>query len=212
MSTGRGFCISSEFILKSDWSCLRADALSPDIDLRKEFRGRRVLPAANSPTFGEDRLAGARIKRFLARGGEAQSKLYHSSKLLERLSAEAGLPLKPSGSHGIYAYYIRRGDFIGIHRDTEPFDVELITCLFDTHPGHEAGALAIYPGRTSDSCASIGKSVRRGQELVKLAPGQSVLLLGGVLPHRVLPVLQDQLRIVSSLSFSIDTTAGLPSH
>ena len=210
MRERRGFSVSSDIIEESDWRRLCSEALLQELDLRKEFRGRRILPASLNPTFSEDRRAGARIKRFLARGGEAQYGLFHCSTLLDRLSAEVGLAVKPSGSHGIYAYYICGGDFIGVHRDTHPLDVELITCLFDTHPEYEAGSLGIYAGRTTESCASISKNIRRGQELVKLLPGQSLLLLGGVLPHRVLPVLPDQLRIVSSLSFSIASNTALP--
>jgi hypothetical protein len=205
MEASRGFSIYFDLPSRAVVNRLQVDAVSALREAKHERRDRRIRSnvEVTSTSFDEDRKAGARIKRLVARGGAPQCVLYHDPEMHSFLSVETGLSLAPSGSHGIYAYYVRNNDFIGLHRDTSPFDVELITSLYDTHPDNEQGSLAIYPTRTTESCESISKTSKKGKEIIKLKPGQSMLILGGVIPHRVVPVFADQIRIVSSLSFSV---------
>ncbi|MDP9686550.1 UNVERIFIED_ORG: hypothetical protein J2W82_000198 [Pseudomonas mohnii] len=203
MQNSRGFAIFSDLPGSHDLRHLRKEAFVALQRANQEYRRRRVLPDSDEPNYEEDRKTAARIKRFLSDGGPHLQSMYHDSQLIEFLSLESGLRLSPSGSGGVYIYYVRSGDFIGIHRDAGICDLVLITALYDSSLSDEGGSLILYPGRTSESCKAISATPKRGEKVVKLTAGQSLIMFGGVIPHRVVPVRAEQIRIVSALCYSV---------
>lgn len=83
-------------------------------------------------------------------------------------------------------------------------DVAVLTVLYDssTH-AEQAGGLLIYCDRIDEFIYSIRKSPSYGAEFVKMLPGQTLLLLGGLIPHRLIPVRSGQFRIISALCLQI---------
>jgi hypothetical protein len=131
-----------------------------------------------------------------------QDAWYASDPLQQFLSAQVGLPVVPSGNRGSYSYYARAGDFLDLHRDVETCDLAVLTALHDNSaPTDQSGGLVVYPGRIGEPLSAIRERSQEGAYLVKLLPGQTIVLLGGVLPHRVIPVAEGQLRIISVLCF-----------
>lgn len=151
-----------------------------------------------------DWRGGSPERRFMsAQGGTLQDHFYRASATQHWLRRLTGLSLAPTGERGTFTYY-RPGDYLGLHRDIIGCDVALITCLADTGSSNPiSGALHIYPDRWSEPLSTLRRSARRGCYPLNLAPGQSVIFLGGVIPHRVAPLSKGQLRIVSLLCFSL---------
>ena len=138
-----------------------------------------------------------------ASGGAVQDALYAAPALHAFLSAQCGVPIAPSGNRGSYSYYVRPGDFLDTHLDVDTCDVTLITVLHDdTDPLERAGGLAVYPHRLGASLARIRAEPELGVVVVKARPGQSILLLGGLVPHRLEPLSGRGQRIISALCFS----------
>jgi hypothetical protein len=137
-----------------------------------------------------------------AGGGAAQDALYAAPGLHALLSAHCGTPVLPSGNRGSYSYYVQPGDFLDIHLDVDTCDVTLITVLHDdTDPRDRAGGLAVYPGMLGAPLGAVRAAPDRGVSIVKARPGQSILLLGGLVPHRAEPLGPNGQRVVSALCF-----------
>ena len=71
----------------------------------------------------------------------------------------------------------------------------------DTDPRDRAGGLAVYPGMLGAPLSRIRAEPERGMALIKARPGQSILLLGGLVPHRVEPLGSSGQRVISALCF-----------
>ncbi len=147
--------------------------------------------------------SGRPARRLLsAEGGPVQTAFYHDPRLADALSRLCGRGVRPTGAVGSYSYYERRGDFLGLHRDIPGCDAALITCLRRDSGGDSGGALRLYPHAFRDPLASIVR--RRAPHVdLNLRVGQSVLLLGGWIPHEVLPAAAGHLRHISLLCFSL---------
>jgi hypothetical protein len=147
---------------------------------------------------------GGRPRRSLltSTGGAIQDAWYASDHLRRFLSSQIGLPVVPAGNRGSYSYYARNGDFLDLHRDVEACDVTVITVLHDNSPPTDpGGALTLYPGLIREALSTIRQHPEHDAQLVKILPGQTLFLFGGVVPHRVVPVGEGQLRIISALCF-----------
>lgn len=197
--------------------------------LLREFGGYRIVPGLLAPplfaALGEEAnqaLAGAResnvprydrepwrggnpARKFLSsNGGPVQESFYQHPRMLAFLAELTGCRVMPSGRRGTFTYYSRPGDYIGIHRDVDTCDLAVITCLHDSPPpgGGNAGKLVFYPARIEEDNFAIRRSPAEGAETHRLAPGETAILLGGVLAHAVLPVAQGQQRVVSVLCYT----------
>jgi hypothetical protein len=151
-----------------------------------------------------EEIRGGKPRRSLitTTAGAVQDAWYASESLRLTLSDLVGLPVTQAGNRGSYSYYAREGDFLDVHRDVETCDVAVITVLHDNTPATEhSGALVVYPGRIDEPLSAIRSRRQHGAQIVKLAPGQTIVLFGGVTPHCVLPVREGQLRIISVLCF-----------
>jgi hypothetical protein len=154
-------------------------------------RNESAKPSA-LPTRG-----GAPARAFtVASASAAHLQLHSDAGLTGALEAILGLPVVPSGG-GSYSWYERAGDFLGVHRDVLGCDATLITCLAG---GGGPGELVAYP-------AAIGQPldlVRRDMRVpIPLEPGDSALLLGGFVPHEVLPIDGREVRLVSLMCYRI---------
>ena len=164
-------------------------------------------PTATAQEHWDDDLAdgrGGKPRRRLltAEAGPVQDQLYAATWLAETLTSVCGVPIVPSGNRGSYSYYARPGDFLDLHRDVETCDLAMITCLYETSQGDDpGGALALYPGRIHEPLSAIRARPNDGALLVKLQPGQTILMYGGVVPHLVVPVREGQVRVISVLCF-----------
>jgi hypothetical protein len=158
-----------------------------DLEVGDDGEGRGGTPARALRTAG---------------GGPIQDELYAAPWLHAFLSAECGVPIIPSGNRGSYSYYVEPGDFLDTHLDIDTCDVTLITVLHDDiDPNDAAGALAAYPGAFGGPLSSIRAAPNEGLALVKARPGQSIVILGGLVPHRVLPLGAQGQRVISALCF-----------
>jgi hypothetical protein len=150
---------------------------------------------------------GSPARKFLgAQGGAVQDAFYHSSTLKTMLETLSQTRIEPTGARGTYSYYARTGDFLALHRDIVQCDLTLITCLFDHSKGAASnlgGVLRLYPSHNLQPLSNINP--HSSSRDLRLQVGQSVALLGGIVPHEVLPTSSGQIRIVSVLCFEIQT-------
>jgi hypothetical protein len=143
-------------------------------------------------------------RKFLnAPGGAVQLALYGNLVLRQTVASIVGLPIVPTGSGGTFTYYCRPLDFLTIHRDIVTCDVALITCLAETGVRGSGGKLCLYPQRIWEDLGSLRREPIRGAVPVRLAPGETAILLGGIVPHCTLPVSGGQCRVVSLLCYRV---------
>lgn len=151
-----------------------------------------------------DERGGSPARRFLsAGGGTVQQSFYRSEWMLRFLTGLAGGNVTPTGEMATFSYYVRPGDHIDVHRDVEECDLAVITCLLDSAPERVDGSLCVYPDRMGERVREIRETRDRGFDRVHLAPGQTIVLLGGIVPHRLDPVGAGQQRVVSVMCYSV---------
>lgn len=150
----------------------------------------------------EIRGGSPRRKILTSAGGEYQRAFYHSDWLLEFLRGLTLPFLQPTGQYGTFSYYARTGDFLEIHRDILACDVAVITCL-ENKSGEDksGGKLCLYPNRAHELLSRIRATPHEGAYKILLEVGQTIILYGGIVPHALLPVADDQTRVVSVLCY-----------
>ena len=176
----------------------------------KSLLREAIQQAAQAQTTNEtqadltDWRGGSPERRFMsAQGGPIQDQFYRAPTTRQWLRRLTGLSLAPTGERGTFTYY-RPGDYLGLHRDVVGCDVTLITCLADTGSlNGTSGALQLYLSRWAEPLSALRQSPRRGCRPLPLSPEQSVIFMGGLTPHRLAPLSNGQLRIVSLLCFSL---------
>ena len=151
-----------------------------------------------------------------ASGGPLLQGFYNSAMVENAIAGLTGVRWRTAGGLGTFSYYRRAGHHLGLHRDLELCDLAVITCVYDDAglfsgpaepaPREEAssGALCLYPSRTGETLEAIRADDRGGVQ-VRLAPGQSLVLLGGAIAHRLLPMKSGHTRIVAPLCFQAAT-------
>jgi hypothetical protein len=134
-----------------------------------------------------------------ASGAAVQDHLYRAPSLHSYLSDACGARIVPSGNRGSYSYYVA-GDFLELHLDIPTCDLTLITVLDDrSPPTAPGGGLQVFPGAIGLPLRLVRARPDEGV-VVKARPGQSILILGGLVPHRLLPLGAGQ-RVISALCF-----------
>lgn len=135
-------------------------------------------------------------------GGPLQQAFYLAPWLLDFLRGLTHNGLTPTGPCGTYSYYVRPGDFLDIHRDIVECDVAVISCVNDgPMDDGDGGRLCLYPERLFEPLSSIRATPQKGAVKVRLDPGQTIVLYGGIVPHALLKVAEGQARIVSVLCY-----------
>jgi hypothetical protein len=135
-------------------------------------------------------------------GGPVQDALYASPQLHRFLEALCGVAMLPSGNRGSYSYYVQEGDFLDVHLDIPTCDLTLITVLDDkASPDDAGGALEAFPSDIGVPLSSVRERGCTGGHIVKAPPGHTVAILGGLVPHRVLPLAPSSQRVISALCF-----------
>jgi hypothetical protein len=152
-----------------------------------------------------DERGGTPARRlFSSGGGDAQQALYSCRRFHGLLAGLVGANLEPTGAKGSYSYYVRPGDFLGLHRDILQCDVAAITCLCDCGGDGDSGALRLYPGRAAEPLTVIRSTPDQGVASVQLHPGQTIILLGGYVAHATVPMSAAQKRVISVLCYRGD--------
>ncbi|MBM4258598.1 MAG: hypothetical protein FJ147_22200 [Deltaproteobacteria bacterium] len=184
-----------------------AKLIDPSLLTRLLSESLRLVPHAVKSwvpvSDTEEVRGGDPARRFLsAAAGREQHRLYQAAWLRDVLSSVAGTPLQPSGGGGTYTYYAHRDDYLTIHRDVSSCDVAVITCLHDGPEFSETGGLlSLYPTRVTEPLSQLRAQPEKGVVNVRLQPGHTIVLFGGLLPHAILPVSRRQVRIVSVLCY-----------
>lgn len=153
----------------------------------------------------EEVRGGTPPRRFLsAPGGSIQNAFYKAEWMLNFLRQVTGVPVTPTGGRGTYTYYARPGDYLALHRDIETCDLAVITCLHDnSDPVGYGGMLCLYPERLFELLSAIRESPEQGAIGLRLMPGQTLVMFGGIVPHAVLQVATGQVRVVSVLCYRV---------
>lgn len=151
----------------------------------------------------EEVRGGRPRRRFInGQGGSLQQAFYSAPWLLDFLRSLTHSALTPTGAMGTYSYYIRPGDFLDIHRDVTDCDVAVISCVNEgPMDDGDGGRLCLYPERLFEPLSSIRATPEKGAVKVRLDPGQTIVLYGGIVPHALLKVAEGQARIVSVLCY-----------
>jgi hypothetical protein len=156
---------------------------------------------------GEENRGGMPDRWFeVAAGGARLNAFLHAKRTRSLLRRLTGLDWTPSGAEGSYSYYRRQGHYLGLHRDVEECDLTVITCIHDSRASADAGTdgvLILYPTRVREPLSSIRTDPQSGAVRVRVAPRESLVFLGGLIPHRLYPVGRGQVRIVAPLCYQV---------
>lgn len=120
-----------------------------------------------------------------------------SAEFEAAVSEVCGVEVEATGA-GTYSYYCEPGDFLALHRDIHRCDVAVITCLYEEGP--PASRLRTYPAFSEEPLSRVERD--RGVDVL-LAPGDTAIIAGGVVPHEVLPLAADQRRAVAITCFRL---------
>lgn len=177
---------------------IRKDMLSEALALLPSGTACKV----STPDIEEVRGGKPRRSFINSQGGRVQQAFYAAPWLLDFLRGLSHSRLTPTGTLGTYSYYIRPGDFLEIHRDIIECDVAVISCLSEGPIDNgDGGRLCLYPERLFERLSSIRATPEKGAVKVRLDPGQTIVLYGGIVPHALLKVAVGQARIVSVLCY-----------
>jgi hypothetical protein len=169
--------------------------------------GQRNVLAVSDGTEGR---GGSPARAFTsAHGCALQWRLFTAPALIASLSQMCGLAAVPAGS-GTYTYYQQPGDFLALHRDIFSCDLAVITCLSETGATTRCGGLLVYPGHATEPLSRACAAGRAAATPAPLGRGDTVVLLGGIVPHEVSPMQPGQERIVSVMCYRISAAAGQP--
>ncbi len=151
----------------------------------------------------EEIRGGAPRRKFLSSaGGNFQREFYNSNWLIDFLRGLTTPFLRPTGDYGTFSYYSRPGDFLEIHRDIAACDVAVITCLENVFGNDENGGnLCLYPERTGELLSEIRASPDTGVHQIRLGESETIVFYGGIVPHSLLSIGENQKRIVSVLCY-----------
>lgn len=183
---GYGICRG---LIDPDWiEAMRQEAL-------RGVQRHDQLESGNDP----EAVRGGTPARSLisVEGGPVQDALIAHPALMAYVSDLVGLPVRPCGQRASYTIYAGPQAHLDIHRDIVGCDLALITCLQDDRPDAAGGALDVWLDDLATPLPQLRAAPEHGRQRLALAPGETLLLHGGLVPHRVPPAGQDRLRVVS---------------
>jgi len=132
--------------------------------------------------------------------GEALSRVVRSRGFLDRLARLSGRRWVPDPKgKGTYLYYRRPAQSFRLHRDGDHCEFVVLTCLLSR--AGRGGDLILYPGRNRESLAAIRRSPRRGAVRIRLKAGESLLMDGRAIAHRVSRLGPGRVRVSAARCF-----------
>jgi hypothetical protein len=134
-----------------------------------------------------------------APGGQVLNDFVSSVDVAGALHALTGVDWTPAGP-GSWSYYRSEGHHLGIHRDVAVCDLAVITCVVDEGRSGRSGLLRVWPTRSRATPDELRRSAH-GHVDLRVSAGDTVVLLGGLLPHCVLPLAVGHLRIVAPICY-----------
>lgn len=165
--------------------------------------GQRIDQVA-SGNDTEDIRGGQPARQIVCvEGGPRQDELFGSIELQRFVANEVNLPIRCCGQRASYSIYAGPQAHLDIHRDVPGCDLALITCLYDSDPLAGEGAIDLWLDDLTTPLRNIRAHVERRRSRLALLPGDSLLIHGGMIPHRIPPPGTDRLRIVSLMCFEI---------
>lgn len=135
-------------------------------------------------------------------GGHLQDELFSSSLLQMFVANEVGLTVHPCGGRASYSIYAGPGAHLDVHRDVPGCDLALVTCLYDSAPSAGAGAVDLWLDDLTTPLSAIRANPDEKRSRLTLLPGDSLLIHGGLIPHRIPAPETDRLRVVSLMCFA----------
>jgi hypothetical protein len=193
-----GFTVASALFSDSEMAELRGEASIARLTGSRQEFGEFV------PCEGR---GGSPKRAFLsAQGGQTQWRLFNSPHLLASIQRATGLTVKPTGS-GSYSYYECEGDFLALHRDIETCDLAVITCIDENSISSGGGRLLVYPQHMHQPLSAAHLAGPSAATAVWLRRGNTILLLGGMVPHELAPTKRGEQRVVSVMCFQTLTSA-----
>jgi hypothetical protein len=136
-------------------------------------------------------------------GGPAQTALFNAPALHKFITQQIGARVRPCGGRATYSIYADEGAHLDIHRDIPGCDVALIACLQDSEPDDAGGAIEIWLDHPVTPLDEVRSGAAGHGTRFTIAPGQTMLLHGGVLPHRIPPIRAGRMRVVSLMCFEL---------
>jgi hypothetical protein len=174
-------------------------ALCAESDAARVGGSRAQVPQSD----GTEGRGGSPARAYRsASGGELHWQLYGSQPMAETLARLCGVTLSPSGA-GTYSYYEDPGDFLALHRDVVDCDVAVITCLQHRTAENSSGGLLVYPQYVNRSLSEVRAAGRATATPLRVGRGETVVLLGGFVPHEVTPLSADEQRVVAIMCYRI---------
>ena len=168
----------------------------------------RMLVADSDGTEGRGGFP-ARAYRSGA-GRDLHWGLHGCQQMAETLSRASGVTVSPTGC-GTYSYYEQTGDFLAVHRDVLQCDIAVITSLTSCAVDASTGELVVYPEFIREPLSAVRAAGRSAGTSVPLDRGQTIILLGGIVPHEVAPICAGQERIVAINCYRAQTADLLDS-
>lgn len=185
----RGGCVFIDSMLQPDL----LTALCAEANERQDEARHTIWPGSVQADWrgGEPARSYAGVT-----GGPTQTSIFASPDLANHLSEICGMRVTMAGV-GSFSYY-EPGDFLALHRDIVTCDITLLTCLRDTASGtSDRSGLRIYPAYARAPLTQLRSEAAPAHIDVHLDRGQTAVLLGGIVPHEVLPMAAHQHRTVS---------------
>jgi len=136
--------------------------------------------------------------------------LHGCEQMAETLSLLCGVTVSATGS-GTYSYYEETGDFLAVHRDVLQCDIAVITSLTNCMTDGSTGELVVYPEFIREPLSKVRAAGKNSGTFVPLDRGQTIILLGGIMPHEVVPTCAGQERIVAINCYRAQTADVLDS-
>ena len=134
--------------------------------------------------------------------------LHGCQQMAETLGRLCGFAVSATGG-GTYSYYEQTGDFLAVHRDVLQCDIAVITSLTNCAADCSTGELVVYPEFIREPLSTVRSAGRASGTFVPLDRGQTIILLGGIVPHEVAPTCGGQERIVAINCYCAQTTDGI---
>jgi hypothetical protein len=136
---------------------------------------------------------------FQGEGHTVQDEFYRSPEMATLLTSLCNTSVATTGARGTFSYYAKPGHHLALHRDIVTCDVAVLTCVFASASG--CRGLYAYPRRWKEPLSAIRATPGEGIVSIELRTGQTVVLMGGIVPHTVLPQHEGQVRIMSVLCY-----------